>query len=148
VADVGARAATGQKLVVADTAGNWIAVWWLGEEGWIYIPPGHSPLVHSTGTTIGADHGVPVHVYGRAYPEESAYPATIPYQVVAPLRYKIQPGQRYVVADDDVTTDYYYATTYDDSAPDDHTDVVGQDKYLEIWLGHRMAYVRAADVEG
>jgi hypothetical protein len=67
---------------------------------------------------------------------------------VAPLRYKIQPGQRYVVADDDVTTDYYYATTYDDSAPDDHTDVVGQDKYLEIWLGHRMAYVRAADVEG
>ena len=51
-----------------------------------------------------------------------------------------------MLADDDITTDYYYATTYDDSAPDDHTDVVGKDTYYEIWFGHRMAFVRAADV--
>jgi hypothetical protein len=28
----------------------------------------------------------------------------------------------------------------------DCTDVVGQDRYYQIWFGHRIAYVRAADV--
>jgi hypothetical protein len=147
VSDIGARADAGQKFVVADTAKNWIAVWYLGEKGWIYIPPGHSPLVRSSGETVGV---IPGHrtapVYGRAYPERSAYPADIPYQRVGPLQYTIKARQRYVVADSSIQTDYYYATTYDDSAPDDHTDVVGKDTYYELWFGHRMAYVRAADV--
>ncbi len=146
VADVGARADSGQKFVVADTSQNWIAVWYLGAKGWIYIPPGHSPLVRSAGTTVGARAGGSAPVYGRAYPERSAYPDTIPYQRVGELHYTIGPGQRYVVADDTLTTDYYYAVTYDDSAPDDHTDVVGKDRYYELWFGHRMAFVRAADV--
>ncbi len=135
----------GQKFVVADTSGNWIAVWYLGAEGWIYIPPGHSPLVRSSGVLVGPSGGS-APVYGRAYPERAAYPATIPYQRVGALKYTIGEGQLYVLADADVATDYYYATTYDDSAPDDHTDVVGKDTYDEIWFGHRMAFVRAADV--
>jgi hypothetical protein len=28
----------------------------------------------------------------------------------------------------------------------DGTDVVGHDRYDQIWFGHRIAYVRAADV--
>jgi hypothetical protein len=87
-----------------------------------------------------------VPVYGRAYPEESAYPDEIPYQTVVPLQYSIQPGQAYVLADDDIATDYYYAKTFDDSLPGDHTVVIGGDEYYEIWFGHRIAYVRAADV--
>jgi hypothetical protein len=43
-------------------------------------------------------------------------------------------------------TDYYYAVSYDDSRPDDHTQVEGADRYYGIWFGHRLAYVRAADV--
>lgn len=65
---------------------------------------------------------------------------------MTPLQYTIKPGQQYVLADATIETDYYYAKTYDDSIPDDHTQVVGQDKYYLIWFGHRMAYVRAADV--
>ena len=51
-----------------------------------------------------------------------------------------------VLADGDIASDYYYAKTYDDSLAGDHTVVVGGDRYYEIWFGHRIAYVRAADV--
>lgn len=147
VSDIGARVAAGQKLVVADTSQNWLAVWYLGAKGWMYVPPGRSPVVRSKAVTVGVPSGSgAAPVYGRAYPERSAYPAKIPHQRTGPLQYTIKPGQRYVVADDSIVTDYYYATTYDDSAPRDHTDVVGKDVYYELWFGHRMAFVRAADV--
>ncbi len=83
-------------------------------------------------------------MYGRAYPEESAY--EIPYQTVTPLQYTIRAGQSYVVADAAPQTNYYYAKSYADTIPDDHTVVNGGDRYDQIWFGHRFAYVRAADV--
>ena len=148
VADIGARATAGQKLVVAGTSGGWIAVWYLGAKGWIFVPPGHSPLVRSSGMVVTVRSGADfAPVYGRAYPERGAYPGAVPFQRVGPLQYTIEPGQGYVVADDSIPTDYYYASTYDDSAPRDHTDVVGKERYAEIWLGHRMAFVQTDDVE-
>ena len=42
-------------------------------------------------------------------------------------------------------TDYYYAKI-DNSVPNDHTDIPGTTKYLEIQLGHRIAFVNANDV--
>lgn len=67
------------------------------------------------------DQAVPV--YGRAYPESSAYPEGSPTRA-----------------------SYRYAKTYDDSLAGDHTVVRGADTYYQIWFGHRIAYVRAADV--
>jgi hypothetical protein len=64
----------------------------------------------------------------------------------SPLQYTIAAGQRYLTAGL-VPTDYYYAKTIDNSLPGDHTDVVGKDKYLQIQLGHRIAYVKASDVD-
>jgi hypothetical protein len=147
VADIGARADAGQKLVVARSTADWIGVWYLGELGWIWAPTGHSPLVISKGQVVSVrGGGRTAPVYGRAYPERSAYPKQVPYQRVSPLQYTVKAGQEYVVADAHPATDYYYATTYDDSAPHDHTDIVGHDAYEEIWFGHRVAYVRTADV--
>jgi len=83
-------------------------------------------------------------VYGRAYPEESAY--EIPYQTVTPLQHMTKAGQSYAVADADPQTNYYYAKSYADRIPDDHTVVNGGDRYYQIWFGHRFAYVRAGDV--
>ena len=37
--------------------------------------------------------------------------------------------------------------TFSLDTPNDHVDVVGQDRYYQISLGHRFAYVRAADVD-
>jgi hypothetical protein len=147
VADIGARAAAGQQLEVAGRSGDWLGVWWLGEEGWLYDPPSHPTVTPSSGQVVETAGDKAVPVYGRAYPEKSAYPAEIPYQTVTPLQYSIQPGQAYVLADSHLQTDYYYAKTFECSGVAmDCTDVVGHDRYYEIWFGHRVAYVRAADV--
>ncbi|MGZ4493487.1 MAG: N-acetylmuramoyl-L-alanine amidase [Nocardioides sp.] len=150
VADVGARAAAGQKFVVAKRQGEWIAVWYLGDLAWIHNrnAAGDAVVRPSQGEVVAPSGSAAVPVYGRAYPEASAYAGTaIPAQPVSPLQYTIKPGQSYVLADDDLQTDYYYAKTFNCAyVADDCTDVVGKDRYYEIWLGHRLAYVRAADV--
>jgi N-acetyl-anhydromuramyl-L-alanine amidase AmpD len=147
VSDIGARAAAGQRLVVAARSGDWLAVWWLGEPVWLHDPPAHPSVVRSASRVVEPRGDQPVAVYGRAYPEESAYPSQIPYQTVTPLQYAIEPGQAYVLADAHLQTDYYYAKTFRCAGVAmDCTDVVGHDRYLEIWFGHRIAYVRAADV--
>lgn len=145
VSDIGARAAAGHKFVIVDKYKNWRAVWWLGQLAW-FQDPGNAPK--SSGQVVVPAGNSAVPVYGRAYPEQAAYPSEIPYQTVAPLQYSIQPGQAYVLADADIQTDYYYAKTFECAfLPLDCTQVVGQDEYYEIWFGHRMAYVRAADVQ-
>lgn len=148
VSDIGARLSAGQKVVVAQRSGDWAGVWYLGEIGWLYTPKSDPVLLPSGGATVSAKPGAEsVPVYGRAYPEESAYAGTaVPYQTVGPLQYSIKAGQKYSLADATIATEYYYAKTYNDSIPDDHTVVRGLDRYYEIWFGHRMAFVRAADV--
>jgi hypothetical protein len=121
-------------------------VWWLGRLAWLHSPVDDPAVVPTAGEVVAAAGDEAVPVYGRAYPEASAYPEEIPAQSVVPLQYSIDPGQAYVLADDAIATDYYYAKTFDDSLPGDHTVVVGQDRYYEVWFGHRVAYVRAADV--
>lgn len=88
-------------------------------------------------------------VYGRAYPEATAYPSTIAAQAVTPIEYTIPAGQAYVLTDAHVTTDYYYyAKTFNGAGvPDDRTDVTGTDRYLQVNIAHRVVYVRAADVD-
>ncbi len=149
VSDHGARLAAGQKVVVARKSGDWLGVWYLGDIGWLYSPKAHPVVLPSDGRLVTAKSGMSaVPVYGRAYPEQAAYAGTsVPYQTVTPLQYTIKAGQQYVLADDSVPTDYYYAKTYDDSIPDDHTVVTGQDGYDEIWFGHRMFFVRTSDVD-
>ena len=68
-------------------------------------------------------------------------------QPVRSLQYTIGEGQAYPVGDASIETDYYRATTFDGLPPTDHVQVLGQDRYYQIWFGHRMAYVRAADVD-
>ena len=141
--DIGARAQAGLKFLVAAKSRSWLAVWYLGDIAW--LPK--DDVVRSRGKVVVPAGDTEVPVYGRAYPEAAAYDGTeIPVQPISPLQYTIKPGQAYVLADQDLTTDYYYAKTFNDSIPDDHTVVVGGDEYYQVWFGHRIAYVRAADV--
>ncbi len=146
VSDIGARAAAGHKFEIAQRSDDWLGVWWLGEIAWLHNPEDDPVVLPSQGATVAPAGEVAVPVYGRAYPEAAAYPEEIPPQEIIPLQYTLQPGQSYVLAADSVPTDYYYAKTYDDSLPGDHTVVRGDDEYLQIWFGHRIAYVRAADI--
>ncbi|WP_197680017.1 N-acetylmuramoyl-L-alanine amidase [Microlunatus soli] len=149
VADIGARAAAGQEFAVADRDGDWTAIWYLGQKAWFHNPKGeHRTAVDVGGQLVTPKKGVDeVATYGRAYPESSAYPEGIPDQGTAPLSYKLRAGQRAVLTDDSVSTDYYRAVKFDGTPPDDHVDVVGKTKYLQVSFGHRIMYVKASDVD-
>ncbi|WP_324787648.1 N-acetylmuramoyl-L-alanine amidase [Streptomyces sp. H51] len=143
VNDVGSRVSTGQQYAVADRYGDWTAIWYLGQKAWFKNPRQNPAAVPASGPVVTPKDGLDsVPVYGRAYPEASAYPAGVPAQAVAPLPYTLPRGQRYVVGDE-VPGEYYYAVTY---TTDSHRVVAGQDLYYEIQFGHRVAFVRAADV--
>ncbi|MFJ8109484.1 N-acetylmuramoyl-L-alanine amidase [Streptomyces sp. NPDC096132] len=143
VNDISSRVSTGQQYAVADTWGNWTAIWYLGKKAWFRNPPNRPVAVPATGVLITPRAGrESVPVYGRAYPEASAYPAGVPVQAVSPLPYTLPQGQRYV-AGDRVPGEYFYASGYDIGT---HRVVRGGDLYYEIQFGHRVAFVRAADV--
>ena len=148
VSDIGARAQAGLEFAVADRQGDWTAIWFNGVRGWFENPRKHPTAIPVRGSYVVPKAGLAtVPVYGRAYPEASAYPAGIPVQSVVPLQYTFAAGQRYAVGDLTVPTDYYRATTFSLDTPDDHMVVSGEDRYYQISLGHRFAYVLAADVD-
>ncbi|WP_051951052.1 N-acetylmuramoyl-L-alanine amidase [Actinacidiphila yeochonensis] len=152
-ADVTDKAVAGESFVVAGVQGDWTAIWYGGQKAWFYNPGGVNAVANGNTArhVVTPAGGSAVQVYGRAYPEASAYPsviadvATEDTQVVAPLGYTIPAGQSYV-ADDPVTSDYYYAKNIDQSAPGDQTRVVGTTVYYPIRYNHRLGFVKAADV--
>ncbi|MFF4255069.1 N-acetylmuramoyl-L-alanine amidase [Streptomyces sp. NPDC001663] len=144
VNDVGSRVSTGQQYAVADRYGDWTAIWYLGQKAWFKNPKKHPTAVSASGFVVTPKDGLDsVPVYGRAYPEATAYPTGVPAQAVSPLPYTLPKGQKYVVGDR-VPGEYYYAVTF---TTDSHRVVVGKDLYYEIQFGHRVAFVRAADVQ-
>ncbi|MFJ8294784.1 N-acetylmuramoyl-L-alanine amidase [Streptomyces sp. NPDC094447] len=143
VNDTGARASTGQSYAVAERRGDWTAVWYLGQKAWFRNPVKEPTAVNARGLVLTPREGLAsVPVYGRAYPEASAYPAGVPVQAVSPLPYALLAGQRYVVGDR-TPGEYYFAPVFDSS---EHTVVRGQEEYYQIQFGHRVAFVKAADV--
>ncbi|MFF4604696.1 N-acetylmuramoyl-L-alanine amidase [Streptomyces sp. NPDC001339] len=144
VNDTGARATTGQRFAVAGRLGEWTAIWYLGQLAWFHDPQDAPTAVDAKGLVATPKAGHPeIPVYGRAYPEQEAYPTGVPYQAVSPLPYRITAGQRYAVGDR-MPGEYFYAPSFDVSR---HVIVRGKDLYYQIQLGHRVGYVRAADVD-
>ncbi|MGB3439065.1 MAG: N-acetylmuramoyl-L-alanine amidase [Actinophytocola sp.] len=140
ISDHSARGETGQTFAIAERRGEWVAVWYLGQKGWLK----KSDAVWSAGFVATPKKGrESVPVYGRAYPEAAAYPEGIAPQAVTPLQYTLATGQKYAVGL--VTpSEYYWAVTYDAT---NHTVVRGQTKYLQIQFGHRVAFVNVDDVD-
>jgi N-acetyl-anhydromuramyl-L-alanine amidase AmpD len=132
--DWGDKAVTGQTFAVAERRGDWTAIWYGGQKAWLHdvdvTIPGSGALV----TPKAGLSSIPV--YGRAYPE-SISTATLPYTIAA--------GQTYV-AKDLVQADYYDAPTYTTDVSDHHV-VKGSSSFYVISFNHRIAFVRASDVE-
>ncbi|MGI5351025.1 N-acetylmuramoyl-L-alanine amidase [Streptomyces sp. CA-250714] len=145
VNDTGARATTGQQYAVADRQGDWTAIWYLGQKAWFHNPSALPTAVPGRGTVITPRAGAEeIPVYGRAYPEEAAYPKDVPVQALSPLPYKVAAGQRYV-AGLKTPGEYLYAVKYDPDAKNFQV-VRGKQRYYQIQLGHRVAFVKAEDV--
>ncbi|MFH8391834.1 N-acetylmuramoyl-L-alanine amidase [Streptomyces sp. NPDC018036] len=144
VNDVASRVSTGQRYALAGRDGDWTAIWYLGQKAWFKNPRKQPTAVRASGPAVTPKEGLAeIPVYGRAYPEKEAYPAGVPAQAVSPLPYKILAGQRYA-AGDEVPGEYFYSPTFDTTS---HRVVIGTDMYYEIQFGHRVEFVRAADVD-
>jgi hypothetical protein len=147
ISDHGARASAGQTYAVADRRGDWTAIWYLGQQAWFYNPPSAPAAKWSTGLVVTPKPGrATIPVYGRAYPEQAAYPAGVPYQPITPLQYTLSAGQRYAVGGV-LRGEYYRAVTFDGSSPGDWTVISGDTKYVQIQFGHRIMFVNLADVQ-
>ncbi len=143
VNDTGARASTGQQYAVAGRQGAWTAIWYLGQKAWFQNPPARPAALGGSALVATPKPGpASVPVYGRAYPEASAYPAGVPVQAQTPLQYTFPAGQSYVVGGS-THGEYFYSTTFD---PASHTWVKGKETYYEIQFGQRVAYVKSSDV--
>ncbi|MEV0386618.1 N-acetylmuramoyl-L-alanine amidase [Nonomuraea sp. NPDC050643] len=140
VYDHSARASTGQRYAVAERQGDWTAIWYLGQKAWFHNPASNPTAIPAKGplvTPLTAD----VKVYGRAYPEKSAYKG-VSYQPLTPLKYRIAPGQTYTVGDT-VTGSYYAANAFNAAR---HVTTTGKVRYHQIQLGHRVMFVMTKDV--
>ncbi|WBC13238.1 N-acetylmuramoyl-L-alanine amidase [Micromonospora sp. WMMA1998] len=146
ISDHGARASAGQTYAVAGRQGDWTAIWYLGQKAWFLNPASAPTAKWATGFVVTPRPGrATIPVYGRAYPEQAAYPDTIPYQTISPLQYTLAAGQRYAVGGV-LPGEYYRAVSFDGSAPGDRTVVRGKNRYVQVQFGHRIMYVNLDDV--
>ncbi|MGW4476658.1 N-acetylmuramoyl-L-alanine amidase [Nonomuraea sp. NPDC004354] len=141
VYDHSARASAGQRYALADTSGDWTAIWYLGQKAWFRNPPDQPTAVRAAGPLVTPVHDQ-VKVYGRAYPERSAYPPGVRFQELTPLPYRLGRGQLYSLGQT-VRGTYLAASHFN---PAKHVMVRGRIRYHQIQLGHRMMFVKADDV--
>ncbi|MEU3984842.1 peptidoglycan recognition family protein [Streptomyces sp. NPDC026672] len=144
VSDLGSRVSAGQTFAAAGRSGDWTAIWFQGHKAWFKNPQDHPTAVGATGKLVTPKDGTgEIPVYGRALPEDSAYPDGTQPQTESPLPYSIPEGQRYVTGSR-VTGTYVDRSSFG-AGPSPV--IRGDEQYYEIQLGHRLAYVRAADVD-
>ncbi|WP_344466438.1 N-acetylmuramoyl-L-alanine amidase, partial [Kitasatospora kazusensis] len=144
-----AKAVSGQSFVVAEVAGDWTAVWFGGTKAWFFNPGGQNGAADDrTGQLVVTSRNGAAPVYGRAFPEASAYPAGITPDAVTPLSptATVPAGQSYAVLGSGPVASDNYHTSVDGSNPAGNIVIVGTTKYYEIRYNHRIAYVKADDV--
>ncbi|HEX6290734.1 MAG TPA: peptidoglycan recognition family protein [Herpetosiphonaceae bacterium] len=138
------KAATGQQFYRVERQGDWDAIYFSGQKAWFYNPD-NSNTTPGSGTLVTPKAGLAsIAVYGRAYPEASAYPPGITPQPLEKI-YDIPAGQIYV-SQEKVKADYYAAPVYRLN-PAEHTVVEGQTEYYLIFFNHRFGFVKASDVD-
>ncbi|TMU84357.1 N-acetylmuramoyl-L-alanine amidase [Bacillus sp. BHET2] len=142
----GNKAVTGQTFYKAEEQGNWTAIWYGGQKAWFYNPKGTNTTKGSGIVVTPKEGKTGIPVYGVAYPEAEAFPGDIPVREMSPLQYTLSPGQNYV-ATEKVKGSYYSAPVYTYNPETTHKIVWGDDEFYLIHLNHRLAFVRASDVD-
>ncbi|MFJ8307724.1 MULTISPECIES: N-acetylmuramoyl-L-alanine amidase [unclassified Streptomyces] len=141
------KVVAGGQYVVADRQDDWTAIWYGGQKAWFYNPDGRytAAVDPSAPVVLKAKGGAAIPVYGRSYPEDSAYAGTgVPVQgsnSASLTKYSVPADQAYVAAGAPVAGDYYYGGTTLGTL------VKGAQTFYPIRYNHRIAWVKAADVE-
>lgn len=140
------KAVAGQQFYRAERRGDWDGIYFGGQLAWLYNP-GLAATAPARGLLVTPRPGLAaIPVYGRAYPEEGAYPEGVAPQAITPI-YELPAGQLYV-ATDLVGGAYFWAPAYavtPEAAP--HRTVGGETLYYQIYFNHRFGFVRAGDVQ-
>jgi len=142
------KAVSGQTFYRFDiSVANWDGIYFSGQQAWFYNPGHNTYTIAGQGIVVQPKGHAAISVYGRAYPERSAYPRGITVQTVSAIsNYKIPVGQRYV-AFGPFKSDYYYAPNYITTLQGSvNQDIVGQTQYYQIFFNHRFAFAQASDV--
>ncbi|WP_199563802.1 MULTISPECIES: N-acetylmuramoyl-L-alanine amidase [unclassified Streptomyces] len=140
----GNKVRAGGTYVVAESRTNWTAIWYAGKKAWFYNPGGQYTVpLDAAPRVVKARAGVTVRIYGRSYPETAAYEAA---GLEAPTdnpdyltKYTLPAGQSYALAGAEVKGDDWFGSV--------QTDVIGDTSYLPIRYNHRLAWVKASDVQ-
>ncbi|WP_439384679.1 N-acetylmuramoyl-L-alanine amidase [Amycolatopsis lexingtonensis] len=139
------KAVAGRTYALAGEQGDWTAIWYGGQKAW-FANPGHRATLPARAQRVTAATSVPL--YGRAFPEQSEYPAEIPFDpiwTVGAVPWTLPAGQSYVVTGE-FRAENYYARFDPAAVPANHTLVTGGTKYLQLSYNHRVVYVKASDV--
>ncbi|MFE7627112.1 N-acetylmuramoyl-L-alanine amidase [Streptomyces sp. NPDC057509] len=141
----GNKVVAGGEYVVAEAKADWTAIWYGGQKAWFSNPGGQftARVGGQAPAVIKLKDGATARLYGRTFPEAAAYEGT---GADAPTdnpdhltKYKLPAGQAYVRAGADVRGDDYFGSS--------QTRVVGTTLYTPIRYNHRIAWVKASDVQ-
>ncbi|MGW6538126.1 N-acetylmuramoyl-L-alanine amidase [Streptomyces sp. NPDC055051] len=141
--DWGATAVWGQEFVVADVSGDWTALWFGGQKGWIHNPAGiHTRPAPDARIVRPASGAASVSVYTTAYPRAAEYPGGLTASAQTRFEmYAFPQGQAYVAARTPVGADDFFPAT--PSRPE--TVVTGDQTYDVIQYSRRLATVNHAE---
>lgn len=144
--DWGSKAVTGQQFYRFARQGEWDGIYYGGQQAWLYNPH-QGRTVPSTNMLVTPKPGrSAIPVYGGPYPENRPMVAARrPPEHFEPLQYVIPAGQVYV-AYERVTGIYYDAPVFTINHTANRL-IQGQASYYAISFNHRLAFVRAADVD-
>jgi N-acetyl-anhydromuramyl-L-alanine amidase AmpD len=153
----------GQLVYRAGRQGEWDAVYFGGQLGWLYNPGG-SVTTPAQGLLVTPKTGrASIPAFGHPYPEAEAFPpgaqalprygyryptdfAYAPGDDMVPL-YQIPAGQVYAAATAPVQARYVSIPYAPDRAAATSLIVNGQTEYYQVYYNHRFVFVRAADVD-
>jgi hypothetical protein len=141
VSDWSTTVQAGQQFVVADQQGEWTAIWFDGQKGWIDNPKGKNTIPTTGVNVIKAAGDTAAPVYGTAFPDPSEVPAAWGPDAQNPLtapNYAIPAGQAYVADQPPVNGQDFF--------PSRQGVIIGTDQYYVVQFNHRYVYVNADDV--
>jgi hypothetical protein len=141
ISDWSTTVQAGQQFVVAEKQGDWTAIWFDGQKGWIDNPGGKNTIPATGVHIIKAAGTAPAPVYGTAFPDPSEVPTgwgPDPQDPLTAPNYAIGAGQAYVADQPPVNGQDFF--------PSRQGVVTGAKQYYTVQFNHRYVYVNAADV--
>ncbi|MFC8710538.1 N-acetylmuramoyl-L-alanine amidase [Streptomyces sp. NPDC057197] len=146
------KVVAGGTYVVAEAQQDWTAIWYGGQKAWFQNPGGQFATAAGTPDTVTPKAGAAsIPVYGRTYPEDAAYSGTgVPVQNqngASLTKYSLPAGQKYALAGAAIKGSYYNSGLIDGSGTGSRVTVVGSNTFYPIRFNHRIAWVRAEDVQ-